>query len=300
MTSLHPFGPTFKTLREQRGYSLKEAAGSIVSPQFLSQFEKEQKGMSLENFSRLLISIGIDWLTFASEYDGESIDLYSKLFSQAVSKYPLSEAKTIKELETSIDPFLKDNSELKNLSKILTKFLLLKNDKHALEKDIEQAITYLNKQTYFNTLELDTFCALIDTIKNCPLSLIQKVRDFLLDSLKPGMTTSEHHNTLIILAHITNYLSRNGYFNEAKKILDKTGHYPSPNAVATGTVMIAMQEAYYLIRQNDRAALEKARNILDYIEASNKIIPSEALIKIGRIFEHNFNELNHTGIGIYD
>ncbi len=76
MSDLHPFGRTFKELREKRGLSLKEAAGSIVSPQFLSQFEKEEKGISVENYSRLLISIGVTWEDFAFRYQGDSIDYY--------------------------------------------------------------------------------------------------------------------------------------------------------------------------------------------------------------------------------
>ena len=51
MENLYPFGATFKYLREARGLSLKEAASDIVSPQFLSQFEKGDKGISLENFA---------------------------------------------------------------------------------------------------------------------------------------------------------------------------------------------------------------------------------------------------------
>ena len=60
MENLYPFGATFKYLREARGLSLKEAASDIASPQFLSQFEKGDKGISLENFAKLLIVIGVE------------------------------------------------------------------------------------------------------------------------------------------------------------------------------------------------------------------------------------------------
>ena len=45
MSSSSPFGPTFRKIREARGLSLKEVAADIVSPQFLSQFERSQKGL---------------------------------------------------------------------------------------------------------------------------------------------------------------------------------------------------------------------------------------------------------------
>ena len=53
MSSSSSFGPTFRKIREARGLSLKEVAADIVSPQFLSQFERSQKGVTIETFSRL-------------------------------------------------------------------------------------------------------------------------------------------------------------------------------------------------------------------------------------------------------
>ena len=75
MENLYPFGATFKYLREARGLSLKEAASDIVSPQFLSQFEKEDKGISLENFAKLLIVIGA-LENFKADNMKELVNLY--------------------------------------------------------------------------------------------------------------------------------------------------------------------------------------------------------------------------------
>ena len=75
MENLYPFGATFKYLREVRGLSLKEAASDIVSPQFLSQFEKGDKGISLENFAKLLIVIGA-LENFKADNMKELVNLY--------------------------------------------------------------------------------------------------------------------------------------------------------------------------------------------------------------------------------
>lgn len=75
MENLYPFGTTFKYLREARGLSLKEAASDIVSPQFLSQFEKGDKGISLENFAKLLIVIGA-LENFKADNMKELVNLY--------------------------------------------------------------------------------------------------------------------------------------------------------------------------------------------------------------------------------
>ena len=74
MENLYPFGATFKYLREARGLSLKEAASDIVSPQFLSQFVKGDKGISLENFAKLLIVIGVEWNDFVLAYANKGGD----------------------------------------------------------------------------------------------------------------------------------------------------------------------------------------------------------------------------------
>ena len=75
MENLYPFGATFKYLREARGLSLKEATSDIVSPQFLSQFEKGDKGISLENFAKLLIVIGA-LENFKADNMKELVNLY--------------------------------------------------------------------------------------------------------------------------------------------------------------------------------------------------------------------------------
>ena len=62
MSSSSPFGPTFRKIREARGLSLKEVAADIVSPQFLSQFERSQKGVTIETFSLAVYGGGLGYL----------------------------------------------------------------------------------------------------------------------------------------------------------------------------------------------------------------------------------------------
>ncbi|MBF8970408.1 helix-turn-helix transcriptional regulator [Streptococcus mitis] len=54
--------------------SLKEAAGDIISPQLLSQFELGKKNVSLSNFDQLLASVGISLLEFARELELEKLE----------------------------------------------------------------------------------------------------------------------------------------------------------------------------------------------------------------------------------
>ena len=86
MGELYPYGPTFKKFREARNISLKEAAGDIISPQLLSQFENGKKNVSLEKFSRLLISIGVSFTDFARAFEGDGIDIVMKTYHQLLDK----------------------------------------------------------------------------------------------------------------------------------------------------------------------------------------------------------------------
>ena len=68
------YGAIFKRIREERNISLKEAAGSIITPQALGKFERGETQIKLNNFGRLLISIGVSWYSFINECSEESID----------------------------------------------------------------------------------------------------------------------------------------------------------------------------------------------------------------------------------
>lgn len=68
------YGKAFRKIRKERKISLKEAAGDIISPQLLSQFELGKKNVSLSNFDQLLASVGISLLEFARVLELENQD----------------------------------------------------------------------------------------------------------------------------------------------------------------------------------------------------------------------------------
>lgn len=74
MEVFQTYGAAFKYLRESRGMTIKKTAEDIVSPQFLSRFEKDNSSISLENFSRLLTRLGVTWNDFFKIYRGESTE----------------------------------------------------------------------------------------------------------------------------------------------------------------------------------------------------------------------------------
>ncbi|MBJ6745006.1 helix-turn-helix transcriptional regulator [Streptococcus sp. 121] len=65
--------------------SLKEAAGDIISPQLLSQFELGKKNVSLSNFDQLLASVGISLLEFARvlELENRKTSIYENMYEKS-------------------------------------------------------------------------------------------------------------------------------------------------------------------------------------------------------------------------
>lgn len=60
------YGLVYKAIREERGFTQKEAAGTTVTPHFLRQFEQGKSRITIQKFEEILSNIGIDKETFDS------------------------------------------------------------------------------------------------------------------------------------------------------------------------------------------------------------------------------------------
>lgn len=83
------YGKVFRKIRKERKVSLKEAAGDIISPQLLSQFELGKKNVSLSNFDQLLDSVGISLLEFARvlELENRKTSIYENMYENSGGGY---------------------------------------------------------------------------------------------------------------------------------------------------------------------------------------------------------------------
>lgn len=201
--SLHPFGQHFRTWRKRRGLSLKEAAGDIVSPQFLSQFERGQKNISLTIFSRLLISIGVDWTDFILDYSGDRVDYAFSLLGEN------PDPSLVPSLKEELADYYQDNPLLKDI--FLQAILALNTihdplENHASPK-LQQLIKQVCRQPHPNTMEGDLF---VMYRRQFPLAYVLNMRDHyhekLIHALEARDLTSVH-NSLISLNMIVDYFT---------------------------------------------------------------------------------------------
>lgn len=304
MSSIHPFGPTFKKLREIRGLSLKEAAGEIISPQFLSQFEKEQKGMSIENFSRLLISIGLDWQDFISEYKGDRIGCLDDILMEYTKEENNDIVSVINRLKKESIPFVRDNREIwiqyvNSIEKMYNKSLSVQNSIDDIDPKILENIKSIPYH-YLNEIEQNYALGLIDFL---PYKNISKIANECTDMLFKSMDANTLCSNIITLIQIMNYLSNKSYYIECQKLIDKVNEARKYNPLITTnmSLQIEAQDVYNLLQQNKKEGIYKARKVKKAFEA---LVALENfgphLVQNKTRFELRVNELNKTGLHLYE
>ena len=178
MTRFEEIFEEYRSLREARGLTLKEAASDIVSPQFLSQFEK---GISLENFAKLLIFIGVEWNDFVLAYankGGNCLELPAIEFGKHVI-HEEDILTYIEEYEKLFDVYLKDNplqaEMLLNAIK-LRHYPTISKSPETIAR-IQNIINHLMKSDVFNSIELEIYRVIVN---HCPMELIDHMTKQLL------------------------------------------------------------------------------------------------------------------------
>lgn len=81
---MKPFGPTFRVLRENKGYKLKEISQGIITIPTLSNFETGQSDIKLMNFIPLLNRINCTFDEFIYAYASDAIVDINKLMIEFV------------------------------------------------------------------------------------------------------------------------------------------------------------------------------------------------------------------------
>ncbi|MFQ9597138.1 MAG: helix-turn-helix domain-containing protein [Streptococcus sp.] len=186
MSLSSPFGPTFRKIREARGLSLKEVAADIVSPQFLSQFERSQKGVTIETFSRLLLSMGVDWDTFLSHYPGLTIQNFSPILMKHINQENMDFLAIIERLKHEKSPVARrEQRALATLFALRLKSMSITRwEKEIHLEDAPVSIQRIAQEVpfaYQNEIEQDFTIALLSVL---PYEVVAKIRKESLELLK--------------------------------------------------------------------------------------------------------------------
>lgn len=303
VNELYPFGPIFKEFRVARNLSLKEAAGEIVSPQLLSQFENGKKNISMEKFTRLLISIGVSFTDFAIRFsrDADGIDQVMNTY-YAIESSDITRKNLVSTFRKELEPFLHDNKPLKdNLLDNLIPVMIYGVSKMStkLSDDFKKKISDIPFR-YRNTLEKDL---LTTSIRKRPLSdLLQDAED-ILDFAK---TTTADQDFYYITVHLTSLLGTlsnwgflkkaDDFFKEFDEILQKKGGLIPLQVV----IYYYTQKTHHLLRKNDLEGIQLGRLVLDLFDNPLILNISQDLREGKQLFIKTFEENNKTGVPLIE
>lgn len=301
IASYKTYGMAFRHLRIDRGYSLKEAAGNIVTPQMLGVFEKGKSNISISNFGRLLIRIGATWEDFFRYYDGESIFKELSIAEEIGAKiHSGHNYDGLKLVESAFDGDYSDNPILKDIFQLSYQsfFHTLNLTSKLSKEEILFIVTYLER---IDTWGIFEYSILSYVLADCPYEMIKYRSNKLLQSIINDkhsflQTKKEDINVLI---YMIGYFSKNGYFKDADSLLtklEKVLQKPSYLRMFTEKFNLKFYQAMHLLRQNNPQGLDIAKDCIRFLEAYEALDGSNASAIDKNNIYSAVSALNKTGI----
>ncbi|WP_186603328.1 MULTISPECIES: helix-turn-helix transcriptional regulator [unclassified Streptococcus] len=296
----HHFGKVFRQLREKRDLSIKAAAGEVVSAQFLGRFERGESSISLENFSRLLITIGLDWVDFAQIHHQDRL-YQGRIAMEKLAISPIEVQQQAKKVSSDMENIRQDNPFQYDLEQKL--FYLkargqVENFK-TYEKEIRHFINEIESREYLsllNHIETDFYLCIIEA---CPYQFVKRMTKHFLEVYSKQSTLEQVKSAQRILIATVGYFSKRGYYLRADLLIKKIRSKPYLFKYQQTYEMICleMEETYHLLRQNKVEGLSKARVIIEWLTLSQQFEPHyrEELA----LFHQKVQELNYTGKELY-
>lgn len=280
---------------------MKEAASNIVSPQFLSRFEKGEKGISLENFSRLLIVLGLEWKDFANAYatnGGDCIEFPAFEYAKHV-KNEEDIIQYLPEYEKLFESYLTDSpiqAEILLKAIKLRHYPVIDKSEKTIAK-IQDIIDYLMKIETYNSAELEIYYIIAS---HCPLKFIEHMTKQLLSMYKQGADTDTYIRILNGLTYTASYYSKQGLYSKANDIIQEVKKLQTYERgyLSTPLMFLETVHVYNLLRWNKEEAIELARNLLKYMESA-KFIDENYYSNSIKAFIYHFHQLNQTGKDLF-
>lgn len=259
------FGPALKKMREERGFTLKQVAGTAISPNNLSKFEKGEAMIKTDTFFKIFENLNI--------VSNEDIILVVSMQNEETTK--LVEHRNDRTLESDdAKDTVKDdeNPYVRNFLHLLT---LISTEKMLTEEDweiLEQLKEQLFSMDYWLPFDFHVFQRL-GTLFDFPLQMYQQKEKEVFEILTSSLplATNQTHMLVDVLRTIVKYYSENAYYDLAQQLIDKielyrikycriflhTGYYLPLYPFMT----IKMYEVYNFLRQNKTEGIKLGHQI---------------------------------------
>lgn len=292
------FGEIIKQIREERGFTLKEAAGTAISPNNLSKFEKGITTIKVDTYHKILENLKIydpyDITMLLMRYQYQN-PLFSE-FEKTKSTTPTKAVEFLKTLD--VDTHFANYFYIKSLGLYRNKESLLKEDWTILNR----AKTTLFHLNYWLSQDYVLFSLLTEYF-DFPTETLQQIEKTALDLLEePFIDIKQQRDLLMTLSLIIRSYSRNGHYQLAQNLVDKIELYRIKEfnylkeVLLESFLLIKMQECYNLFRQDKKEGIELATQILAYLDRQNSLFPDQTLFQVRDTFYQQVKMLNKTGI----
>ena len=292
------FGEIIKQIREERGFTLKEAAGTAISPNNLSKFEKGITTIKVDTYHKILENLkiyddyDITMLMVRYQYQEPSFSEFEKTrFTTPTKVVELSKA-------LGFDTYLSDLFYIQSLEVPRKRENLSKEDWTTLNR----AKNTLFNLNYWLSQDYGVFNVLISYF-DFPTETLQQIAKTALALLEePFIEIKQQRELLLTLSSIIQTYSRNAHYQLAQDLVDKIESYKMKKFYNLKDVLvdlfttIKMQECYNLLRQDKKEGIELATQILSYLDSRNSLFMDQVYFSLRDIFYQQVRILNKTGI----
>ncbi len=292
------FGEIIKQIREERGFTLKEAAGTAISPNNLSKFEKGITTIKVDTYFKILENLKI--------YDANDMTMLMMRYQYQDPKFPEFEKTRfttptkVVELSKALgfDTYFSDLFYIQSLEIPRKKENLTKEDWTILNR-AKTALFHLN---YWLPKDYTLFALLVEYF-DFPTETLQQIAKTALALLEETFVDFKQKRELILtLSDIIRTYSRNGHYQLAQNLVDKIDVYrikelhPLKVVLQEAFFIIKMQECYNLLRQDKKEGIKLASQILAYLDSLNGLFLDQTISQFRDIFYQQVKMLNKTGI----
>lgn len=292
------FGEIIKQVREERGFTLKEAAGTAISPNNLSKFEKGITTIKVDTFFEILNNLkiydpyNVTMLIMRYQFQNPSLSEFEK------TRYK-TPTKNLDFIETlGLDTYLSDSMYILSLN--VSKENLTDRDWTILNR-AKTALFHLN---YWLPQDYTLFSSLTRFF-DIPRETLQQISKTALGLLEePFIDIKQQRDLLLTLSSIIRTYSRNGHYQLAQNLVDKIElfriknfHY-AKEVLLDSFLHIKMQECCNLLRQEKKEGIELATQILSYLDNRNSLFLDQTYFNHRDIFYQQVKMLNKTGIDL--
>ncbi len=210
------YGPIFRKIREEKGYSISEVANSVVDPSFLSKFERGNTRISINIFFELLskMNVYIPEYMYRVNEDNNSLLTnmnFFNLYNNAVIDDNASELKRMYQQEKTLF------QETQNLSH-KAKSIMIKATISKIETDeISFLFNYLYGIETWGYFELLIILNFVDFLSVKQLELVSKTIIKKMDTCKEYTVVQEQLSKYLL--RLVKQLISINQIEEAKKLV---------------------------------------------------------------------------------